>query len=131
MESIVAGETENRTIYFGETPYAVRRFGADHVAIGTDVANSSPAAAAERRKVPRRGPRRDRWDALWPDDPFVATPEATESLSWTNWPLFTVGMVQRGHSDEVIRKILGGNALRVARDAMTRATGRESNRDAT
>jgi len=34
---------------------------------------------------------------------------------WTNWPLFTVGLVQRGHSDETIRKILGENVLRVAR----------------
>lgn len=101
--------------------HAVRRFGADHVAIGTDVAYSSRASAAEARKVPRRGRSRDRWEALWPDDPYVTTAEATESLAWTNWPLFTVGMVQRGHSDDDIRKILGGNVLRVARDAMRRA----------
>jgi membrane dipeptidase len=101
--------------------YAVRRFGADHVAIGTDVAYTSRASASENRKVPPRGRRRDRWEALWPDDPFVTTPEATESLSWTNWPLFTVGMVQRGHSDDDIRKILGGNVLRVARDAFERS----------
>ena len=37
------------------------------------------------------------------------------SLAWTNWPLFTVGMVQRGFKDDDIRKILGGNVLRVAR----------------
>ncbi|MEW4568341.1 membrane dipeptidase [Tautonia sp. JC769] len=103
--------------------YAVRRFGADHVAIGTDVAYTSRAAAAESRKVPSRGRRRDRWEALWPDDPFVTTPEATESLAWTNWPLFTVGMVQRGHSDDAIRKIVGGNVLRVARDAFQRSIG--------
>jgi len=29
-----------------------------------------------------------------------------------------VGMVQRGHSDEAIQKILGGNMLRVARAAL-------------
>ncbi len=105
--------------------YAVRRFGADHVAIGTDVAYTSRAAAAENRKVPRRGRSRERWEALWPEDPFVTTPEATESLAWTNWPLFTVGLVQRGHSDEDIRKILGGNVLRVAREAMKKANGGE------
>ncbi|RPJ86926.1 MAG: dipeptidase, partial [Acidobacteria bacterium] len=37
------------------------------------------------------------------------------SLAWTNWPLFTVGMVQRGLRDDDIRKILGENMLRVAR----------------
>ncbi len=96
--------------------YAVRKFGADHVAIGTDVAYTSRTAAAENRKIAGRGRSRDRWEALWPDDPYVTTPEATTSLSWTNWPLFTVGMVQRGHSDDDIRKILGGNVLRVTRD---------------
>ncbi|WP_152051590.1 dipeptidase [Tautonia marina] len=104
--------------------YAIRRFGADHVAIGTDVAYSSRASATENRKVPSRGPRRDRWEALWPDDPYVTTPEATESLSWTNWPLFTVGMVQRGHSDDTIRNVLGGNVLRVARQAFQRSLGK-------
>ncbi|MBE0659529.1 MAG: hypothetical protein IH602_17680, partial [Bryobacteraceae bacterium] len=37
------------------------------------------------------------------------------SLSWTNWPMITVGMVQRGIPDDSIRKILGGNVMRVAR----------------
>ena len=31
------------------------------------------------------------------------------------WPLFAVGLVQRGYTDEQIRKILGQNMLRVAR----------------
>ena len=35
-------------------------------------------------------------------------------MAWTNWPLFTVGLVQRGYSDEHIRQIIGGNVLRVA-----------------
>ena len=37
-------------------------------------------------------------------------------MAWTNWHLFTVGMLQRGHSDEDIRKILGLNVLRVLRE---------------
>jgi membrane dipeptidase len=36
-------------------------------------------------------------------------------MSWTNWPLFTIGMVQMGYSDEEIRKIIGGNVMRVCR----------------
>ena len=97
--------------------YAVKTIGADHVAIGTDIAYRSTRSAAESRKVPRRGPTRTRFAALWPADDFVETPAMTSSLAWTNWPMFTVGMVQRGHSDETIRKILGGNVLRVARAA--------------
>jgi membrane dipeptidase len=57
-----------------------------------------------------------RWEHLWPVDTYKETPRAIESLAWTNWPLFTVGMVQRGHSDDTIRKILGENVLRVWRD---------------
>ncbi|MBR7105037.1 MAG: GntR family transcriptional regulator [Lentisphaeria bacterium] len=38
---------------------------------------------------------------------------APGSLAWINWPLFTVGLVVRGFSDEDIAKILGQNFLRV------------------
>ena len=55
------------------------------------------------------------WEHLWPADDYQPQPHAERSLDWTNWPLFTVGLVQRGHSDETIRKILGENVLRVAR----------------
>ena len=101
--------------------YSVKLIGFDHVAIGTDVAYRSQYTAAESRKVPQRGPRRTRFAALWPDDDFVTDAAMTQSLAWTNWPLFTVGMVQRGYSDESIRKILGGNVLRVARAALAGA----------
>ena len=37
------------------------------------------------------------------------------NLAWTNWPIFTVDLVQRGYSDDHIRKMLGGDMLRVAR----------------
>jgi membrane dipeptidase len=102
--------------------YAVKKFGADHVAIGPDISYTSRNDSAERAKVPSRKDGRSplsgsgaRWEHLWPVDTFTATPHAVQSIAWTNWPLFTVGLVQRGHSDETIRKILGENALRVAR----------------
>ncbi len=98
--------------------YAVGKFGADHVAIGTDVAYRSQYTEEEAQKIPRRGPSRTRFAALWPEDDFTTEPAMTRSLAWTNWPMFTVGMVQRGHSDNAIRKILGGNVLRVARAAL-------------
>jgi membrane dipeptidase len=93
--------------------HAVKRFGADHVAIGTDVAYVSRANATESRKVPRLRPGRPRYESFWPPN-ALAVPHS-ETMAWTNWPLFTVGMVQRGHSDSDIRKILGGNVMRVLR----------------
>jgi membrane dipeptidase len=97
--------------------YVVKKFGADHVAIGTDVAYSSQNTGEENRKVTTRPRQRTRFASLWPADDYKTTAAATQSLAWTNWPLFTVGLVQRGHSDEVIQKIIGGNVLRVARAA--------------
>jgi membrane dipeptidase len=98
--------------------YVARTFGVDHVTIGTDTAYMSRRMEAEREKVPKRRRTRTRWEGFWPPDAFDAKwrqGHMTLSLAWTNWPLFTVGLVQRGYSDEDIQKILGGNALRVAR----------------
>ncbi|HWA99598.1 MAG TPA: membrane dipeptidase, partial [Pirellulales bacterium] len=98
--------------------YAVSKFGADHVAIGTDIAYTSRNEAAARKQLVKQssGPRRPpKFGHLWPEDSYKTTAEAEQSIAWTNWPLFTVGMVMRGHSDETIRKILGENMLRVWR----------------
>jgi membrane dipeptidase len=93
--------------------YAVKKLGAERVAIGTDVAYVSGNEEGERKKVPRTPRYREQFRLLWPPDSFQTTPEMRKSLAWTNWPLFTVGLVQRGHSDEDIQKIIGGNVLRV------------------
>jgi membrane dipeptidase len=103
--------------------YAIKKFGPEHVAIATDVAYVSQFEEEERKKVSRRGgisplalpP--SRWEQLWPPGEFAAAPapQAVLTTAWTNWPLFTVGLVQRGHSDETIRQVIGENALRVAR----------------
>ncbi len=95
--------------------YVARKFGVEHVAIGTDIAYSSAYSTEQNKKVPRLGRRsREPFRSLWPSDDFKTTREMTESLSWTNWPLYTVGLVQRGYTDEEIRNIIGGNVLRVA-----------------
>lgn len=47
--------------------YVVQRFGADHVAIGTDTAYTSRQMAAEQRKGPARRRLRPRWESFWPD----------------------------------------------------------------
>ena len=97
----------------GHIDYVVRNFGPDYVGIGTDVAYSSSFSGEENKKIPPYRRSRTRWEALWPPDPYKTTPEMNQSLAWTNWPLFTVGLVQLGYSDEIIQKIIGGNAMRV------------------
>jgi membrane dipeptidase len=100
--------------------HVAKKFGTDHVAIGTDIAYTSRNSAAENKKAAVAGLRRKREDfrSLWPKDDFIASEEADLSLSWTNWPLYTVGLVQRGYSDDDIRKILGGNVMRVAKASL-------------
>ncbi|NCO91516.1 MAG: dipeptidase [Armatimonadetes bacterium CG_4_10_14_3_um_filter_66_18] len=114
------GGTGDLSALLDHIDHVAKTFGADHVAIGTDVAYTSTTASAEQKKVPSRGPARHRWENFWPPDddlhkPQWRTERQVQSMAWTNWPMFTVGLVQRGYSDDDIRKILGGNVLRVAR----------------
>lgn len=99
--------------------HAVQLVGAAHVTIGTDVgARCQPdQSSSPDIDLPRSRPR---FQALWPKNDALSneqwqTPAMVESMRWTNWPLFTVGLVQRGHSDDDIQKIIGGNILRVAK----------------
>ncbi len=115
------GGTADITALLDHVDHVVKHFGADHVAIGTDVAYTSRNAAAEQKKIPSRPKQREPFRSLWPPYdrvPKTARPGGPASLAWTNWPLFTVGLVQRGYSDTDIQKILGGNVLRVARAAL-------------
>ena len=99
--------------------YVVKTFGADHVAIATDVAYMSRRTVQENKKIPKRRKTRKRWESLWPAGSLVTEPRESQlSMAWTNWPLFTVGLVQLGYYDSDIQKILGGNALRVARTVL-------------
>ncbi|MCB1229007.1 MAG: membrane dipeptidase [Verrucomicrobiae bacterium] len=106
--------------------YVAKKFGIDHVAIGTDIAYSSRNTTTESKKAAIAGLRRKRepFRSLWPKDDFIPSAQAAASLSWTNWPMFTVGLVQRGYSDDEIRKILGGNIMRVCRDSMVDAVAK-------
>jgi len=95
--------------------YVVKKIGIDHVAIGTDVAYSSRPNGNNSIKLPPRRKSRTRFAALWPKETLTATESARESIAWTNWPLFTVGLLQRGYRDEDVKKIIGGNVMRVAK----------------
>ena len=116
------GRTGDIIAFLDHIDHVVKTFGIDHVAIGTDVTYTSRNTAAENKKILRQPAKRADFLWLWPDDAFKPPPNMRprggQSLVWTNWPLFTVGLVQRGYSDDAIRKIIGGNMLRVARAAL-------------
>jgi membrane dipeptidase len=100
--------------------YVVKKFGVDAVTIGTDRAYVPPIAKEQWAKMPKLGRKRARFEGFWPpNDPLFSTEwkeeKMQQSLAWTNWPLFAVGLVQRGYSDDDIRKIIGENILRVAK----------------
>ena len=97
--------------------YVVERFGIDHVAIGSDVGYSSQNFGTEQSKVTvKRATRRPRYESFWPEGALSKSFPGAATIAWTNWPLFTVGLVQRGYKDADIQKILGQNMLRVCRE---------------
>jgi membrane dipeptidase len=113
------GHAGDITVMMEHIDHVKKRFGANHVAIGTDIAYMSSNNAAENRKIPPRHRGRRPFEVLWPAGALEGG-DTTRTLQWTNWPLFTVGMVQRGYSDQEIQQILGGNALRVPRATLPR-----------
>lgn len=111
------------TAFLDHIDYLVKKFGADHVAIGTDTAHTAPSRPGDGRALAPTRRQRTRFEALWPKGSLEGPNDPGRTLAWTNWPLFTVGMVQRGHSEDNIRKVLGGNVLRVARAAVNGVPG--------
>jgi membrane dipeptidase len=109
------GGTGDISVMMKHIDHIKTKFGADHVAIGTDVAYTSRNSSAESKKAGSRARSRRQWRSLWPAGSLIPKPHASLTMSWTNWPLFTIGMVQMGYSDEEIRKIIGGNVMRVCR----------------
>lgn len=109
--------------FLNHIDHIVKHFGPEYVAIGTDVAYVSTNWSEQRNKAPRSPRRRPAWEDFWPagtawNDPAWWKQSLVRSMAWTNWPLFTVGLVQRGYSDEDIMKIIGGNVLRVVKAAL-------------
>ncbi len=106
------GPRADLNLLLSHVQHAVRLVGADHVTIGTDIAHENgrpadlehPAAKHNRDRV---GGWKSEHQRHWSEEHLGG------SLSWTNWPLITVGLVQLGLSEESIRKILGGNIRRV------------------
>jgi membrane dipeptidase len=109
--------------------HVAKKFGTRHVAIGTDTAYESANSAREMEKAGPFPKQRPRFDSFWPpNDPLFdkhcQQPEKVKSVSFTNWPLFTVGLVQRGYKDDEIQQIIGGNTLRVTEQVFRAVRGR-------
>jgi membrane dipeptidase len=116
------GKTGDITAFLEHIDYIAKKFGPDYVAIGTDMAHVSSYPEDKRiTKIIKGKKSRDRFEKfLKKEDPLLdekwQDEKMVKSLAWTNFPLFTVGLVQRGYSDDNIRKILGGNIIRVLED---------------
>ncbi len=104
------GRDESITAMLDHIDHVAENFGIDHVMIGTDKAfytsDGTPRMSIKSRQS---------FSCLWPPDSTdpVRRDEYTDTMSWSNWPIFTVGMVQRGYSDDDIRKVIGGNMMRI------------------
>ena len=98
--------------------YVARTFGVDHVAIGTDHGMRLAPVETEEKRQPARPIWEQYWTSPVEPDNCTVTQDQYNSVAWTNWPLFTVGLVQRGFTDEEIRKIIGGNVIRVCRETL-------------
>ena len=110
------GRGNNIAALIDHVDYVAKKFGVEHVAIGTDVAHTSQYSKSVPTVPGRKRP--ERFAALWPPGSLDGSSAGRDTLAWTNWPLFTVGLVVRGYRDEEIQKILGQNMLRVCRAAL-------------
>ncbi|OGV52416.1 MAG: hypothetical protein A2017_10895 [Lentisphaerae bacterium GWF2_44_16] len=119
------GENASINTLLDHIEYAVELIGIDHVGIGSDVCYMEPFSSPELdyyQLVPFHSNKNSwvRWYGAWEysnDLPEkIVSPEGTASLQWTNWPLFTAGLMKRGYSKEEISKIAGGNFIRVFKE---------------
>lgn len=99
--------------------YLAKLVGTDHIAMGTDAIYRTCRCEAESRKAPVNPVPKSRpaLETFWPAGMATNAPEwdmaRADSLAWVNRPYATVGLKQRGYSDDDIARITGGNHLRV------------------
>ena len=111
------GGSDDLNMLLDHLQYIAKLIGTDHVGIGTDlhyehhwdeeIYGMTPYPNAEYSR---------RWWGDWkkhPHQPKNPKESIDGSLAWINWPLYTVGLVVRGFSDDDIAKIQGQNFLRV------------------
>jgi membrane dipeptidase len=88
--------------------YIVNLVGIDHVGIGFDYSQSSPEDYAKWGYDPE----------TYPQPPWRYPKDIDEISKAPNW---TQGLIERGYSEEDIKKILGENFLRVFRQVWKEA----------
>ena len=104
--------------FLDHVDYAVELVGVDNVGIGTNN-KYRPFSPQETSILHTKWNRAsvsgtDWWlgkRAVYSKTNFDET--LSGSLTWINWPYFTVGLVSRGYSDKEIKAIIGGNFLRI------------------
>ena len=112
------GGSDDLPMLLNHIEYIVKLIGDDHVQIGTDLQYRHGWDTSDLPYYPssEREFTGNQWWGVWYRNQHKAknpNEAVTGSLAWINWPLYTVGMVTRGFSDETIEKILGKNFLRV------------------
>jgi len=90
--------------------YIVNLIGIDHVAIGTDILFGDQVEV--HRQTDKTLLKLDYYGQEL-NAPYMYGIESPEE-----WPNITRGLVSRGYSDDEIRKILGGNALRIIQEVV-------------
>jgi len=91
------GPGANLLTMLDHVDYIARLIGADHVAIGTDTTYQPPWPKGLTGLPNARYS--SQWWGNWnkTNHPLPSSDEASAgSLAWTNWPLYTVGLVTRG-----------------------------------
>ncbi|NLZ45644.1 MAG: dipeptidase [Clostridiales bacterium] len=110
------GGTGDINALLNHIDYVAENFGTDYIAIGSDacfnMVKTKPLQIIKRKNY------ESFWPAEWGKYRVKIDPDYN-SLAWTNWPIFTLGMHMRGYSDEDIRKILGLNIMRVCKQTMS------------
>ena len=97
--------------------YIADLIGTDHVGIGTDGMYMHNWPTSHLISNYENAEFFGGWWGNWKDFPEPKRGSDQDrhygTLAWLNWPLFTVGLVKFGFSDEDIARILGKNFLRV------------------
>ena len=111
------GGSDDLNMLLDHIQYIAKLVGPEHVGIGTDLHYSHNWDPEIYNMLPYPNAEYSaKWWGDWkkhPHKPKNPQESVNGSLAWINWPLYTVGLVVRGFSDENIAKIQGQNFLRV------------------